>query len=164
VSRRRLELRTSLIKSQAQRGPEPNINKKAQPFSKPACFFFDNGRCMFCPGSGTERAQSIHRGRLTTHASEVKRPGMIQNTSWVPLQNTQGQRRILWAYDKDDPPWVVYRFVWTKPNMPDVVFYVGSGLNLSGPKLSGIKTPSGVHRGYRTAPASTLSAALSINF
>jgi hypothetical protein len=28
----------------------------------------------------------------------------------------------LWAYDKDDPRWVVYRFVWTKPNMPDVVF------------------------------------------
>jgi hypothetical protein len=51
----------------------------------------------------------------------------------------------------------VYRFVWTKPNMPDVVFYVGNG-------LSGIKTPSGVHRGYRTVPASTLSAALSINF
>jgi len=55
-----------------------------------------------------------------------------------------------------------YRFVWTKPNMPDVVFYVGSGLNLNGPKLSGIKTPSGVHRGYRTVPASTLSKALSI--
>jgi hypothetical protein len=98
---------------------------------------------MFCPGSGTERAQSIHRGRLTTHASEVKRPGMIQNTSWVPLQNTQGQRCILWAYDKDDPRWVVYRFVWTKPNVPDVGFYVGSGLNLSGPKLSGIKNSLG---------------------
>src|SRR5215475_12037837 len=24
---------------------------KQQPISKPACFFFDNGRCMFCPGS-----------------------------------------------------------------------------------------------------------------
>src|SRR5215469_13722919 len=96
---------------------------------------------MFCSGSGTERAQSINRGRLTTHASEVKRPGMIQNTNWVPLQKTQGQRCILWAYDKDDQRWVVYRFVWTKPNMPDVGFYVGSGLNLSRPKLSGIKTP-----------------------
>src|SRR5215510_6521167 len=117
---------------------------------------------MFCPGSGTKRAQSIHGGRLTTQAAEVKRPGMIQNTSWVSLQNTQDC--ILWAYNKDDPRWVVYRFVWTKPNMPDVVFYVGSGLNLSGPKLSGIKTPSGVHRSYRTVPASTLSAALSINF
>ena len=29
-------------------------------------------------------------------------------------------------------------------------FLVGSGVNLNGPKLSGIKTPSGVHRGYRT--------------
>ena len=127
-------------------------------------FRFDNGRCMFCPDSGTERAHQSIRGRLRTHASEVKRPGMIQNTSWVPLQNTQDQRCILWPYDKDDPRCVVYRFVWTKPNMPDVVFYVGSGLNLSGPKLSGIKTPSGVHQGYQTVPASTLSAALSINF
>src|SRR5262245_24846621 len=90
---------------------------------------------------GQRTNTSIQRGRLTTHDSEVKRPGMIQNTSWVPLQNTQGQRCILWAYDKDDPRLVVYRFVWTKPNMPDVVFYVGSGLNLNGPKLSGIKLP-----------------------
>jgi hypothetical protein len=122
---------------------------------------------MFCPGSGTEQAeqaQSIHRGRLTTHASEVKRPGMIQDTSWVTLQNTQGQRCILWAYDKDDPRWVVYRFVWTKPDMPDVVFNVGSGLNLSGPKLSGMKPPSGVHRVTGLSRLPLLSAALSINF
>src|SRR5262245_14552271 len=42
---------------QSQSGPEPNIDKKAQPISRPACFFFDNGRCMFCPGSGTKQAQ-----------------------------------------------------------------------------------------------------------
>jgi hypothetical protein len=35
-----------LIKSQIQSGPEPDID-----------FFFDNRRCMFRPGSGTERAQ-----------------------------------------------------------------------------------------------------------
>jgi hypothetical protein len=46
-----------LIKSQGQREPEPNIDKKAQPFSRPACFFFVNVRCIFCPGSGTGRAQ-----------------------------------------------------------------------------------------------------------
>src|SRR4030095_16783685 len=42
-----------LIKSQIQRGPEPNIDKKAQPFRGPLGFFFDNGTYMFCPGSGT---------------------------------------------------------------------------------------------------------------
>jgi hypothetical protein len=46
-----------LIKSQVQSGPEPNIDKKLQVFSRPACFFFDNGRCMFCSGSGTKQAQ-----------------------------------------------------------------------------------------------------------
>src|SRR5262245_34055469 len=25
---------------------------------RPAFFFFENGRCMFCPGSGTKRAQA----------------------------------------------------------------------------------------------------------
>src|SRR5262245_26728656 len=33
-----------LIKSQGQRGPEPNIDKKGQLFSRLACFLFDNGR------------------------------------------------------------------------------------------------------------------------
>ena len=50
-----------LIKSQGQRGLEPNIDKKAQAFSTVARFFFDNGRCMFCPGSGTKQAQSCVR-------------------------------------------------------------------------------------------------------
>ena len=31
-----------LIKSQLQSGPEPNIDKKTQPFLTVACFFFDN--------------------------------------------------------------------------------------------------------------------------
>jgi hypothetical protein len=58
------EIRTPdpLIKSQGQSGPEPNIDKKAQPFSTVACFFFDDGKCMFCPGSGTERAQQRTQG------------------------------------------------------------------------------------------------------
>src|SRR4030095_11709966 len=58
-----LETRTPhpLIKSQGQRGPEPNIDKKAQLFRGAACFFFDNGWCMFCPGSGTKQAQSCVR-------------------------------------------------------------------------------------------------------
>jgi hypothetical protein len=47
----------ALIKSQGQSGPEANINKKAQLFLRPAYFFFANGRCMFCPGSGTKQAQ-----------------------------------------------------------------------------------------------------------
>jgi hypothetical protein len=46
-----------LIKSQIQSGTEPNIDKKAQPFRGRLGFFFDNGRCMFCPGSGTKQAQ-----------------------------------------------------------------------------------------------------------
>src|SRR5262245_34597748 len=46
------------IKSQSQRGPEPNIDKKTQPFRGSLGFFFGNGRCMFCPGSGTKRAQA----------------------------------------------------------------------------------------------------------
>src|SRR5262249_47423090 len=50
-----------LIKNQSQRGPEPNIDKKTQPFSTVACFFFGNGRCMFCQGSGTKQAQSCVR-------------------------------------------------------------------------------------------------------
>jgi len=31
-----------------------------------ACFFFDNGRCMFCPGSSTEQAQPCvrHEGEM----------------------------------------------------------------------------------------------------
>jgi hypothetical protein len=58
------ETRTAdtLIKSQGHSGPGPNIDKKAQPFSKPASFFFDNGRCMFCPGSGTKQAQPRTQG------------------------------------------------------------------------------------------------------
>src|SRR5262249_37923485 len=50
-----------LIKSQCQRGPEPNIDKKAQLFRSPLAFFFGNGRCMFCPGSGTKQAQPCMR-------------------------------------------------------------------------------------------------------
>src|SRR5262245_43964484 len=46
-----------LIKSQGQSGPVPNIDKKAQTISRPACFFFDKGRRLFCPASTTERAQ-----------------------------------------------------------------------------------------------------------
>ena len=57
---------------------------------------------------------------------------MMQKMSWVPLQDKQGGKCILWNYDKDDPRWVVYRFVWTAADTPEVVFYVGSGLNLSG--------------------------------
>jgi hypothetical protein len=31
-------------------------------YFRPASFFFGNGRCMFCPGSGTERAQPRTQG------------------------------------------------------------------------------------------------------
>src|SRR5207247_922021 len=70
---------------------------------------------------------------LTISPSEVKRAGMIQKASWVPLQDKQNRKCILWSYDRDDRRWVVYRFVWTRPTAPEVVFYVGSGLNLSCP-------------------------------
>src|SRR5262245_39645677 len=42
-----------LIKSQGPEQTEQNINKNAQPFRGPVGFFFDNGRYMFCAGSGT---------------------------------------------------------------------------------------------------------------
>jgi hypothetical protein len=35
---------------------------KQRAISRPARFFFDNGRCMFCPGSGTERAHPRTQG------------------------------------------------------------------------------------------------------
>src|SRR5215472_13684588 len=44
-----------LNKSQIQSRPERNIDKKAQPFRRPLAFFFDDGRCMFCSGSGTNK-------------------------------------------------------------------------------------------------------------
>src|SRR5262249_8073442 len=31
---------------------------KQRAISRPARVFFDNGKCMFCPGSGTKRAQA----------------------------------------------------------------------------------------------------------
>jgi hypothetical protein len=59
VGRRRTRTLDPLFKSQSQSGPEPNIDKKAQPFSTVACFFCDNGRCMFCPGSGTKETAEV---------------------------------------------------------------------------------------------------------
>src|SRR5262245_26232920 len=57
VGHRKTRTLEPLIKSQSQCGAEPNIDKKAPTISKSAYFFFDNGRCMFCPGSGTKQAQ-----------------------------------------------------------------------------------------------------------
>jgi hypothetical protein len=51
-----------LIKSQGQSGPEQNIAQESPTISKPDCFFFGNGS-MFCPGSGTEQAQSTAEER-----------------------------------------------------------------------------------------------------
>jgi hypothetical protein len=51
-----------LIKSQSQSRPEPNIDKKAQPFRSPLAVYFGNERCLFCPGSGTKRAQPRMQG------------------------------------------------------------------------------------------------------
>jgi hypothetical protein len=45
------------VKSQSQSGTEWNINKESPTISTTGCFVFDNGRCMFCPGSGTKQAQ-----------------------------------------------------------------------------------------------------------
>jgi hypothetical protein len=64
VSERRVEITRTpepLIKSQGQRGPEPNIDKKIQAFSTIASFFFDNGRYIFGPRSGTKQAQPCVR-------------------------------------------------------------------------------------------------------
>src|SRR5262245_51783709 len=55
-----LLLRDPLIKSQGQRGPERNIDKKTQAFRSPR-FLLDNGRCMFWPSSGTKQAQPCVR-------------------------------------------------------------------------------------------------------
>src|SRR5262249_9420025 len=36
-------------------------HSKQRAISTLVCFFFDNGRCMFCPGLGTRQAQSYVR-------------------------------------------------------------------------------------------------------
>jgi hypothetical protein len=50
-----------LIKSQGQRGPEPNIDKKAKLFSTVACFFFDNGRVYVLPRFRYKTSTAVRR-------------------------------------------------------------------------------------------------------
>jgi hypothetical protein len=59
---------------------------------------------------------------------------MMQKARWIPLQDTSGRRCTIWDYDQDDPRWAIYRFVWNASDITEVVFYVGSGLNLSSPR------------------------------
>ncbi len=51
--------------------------------------------------------------------------------NWIPLQNRDGKRCIIWEYEIEDARWAVYRFVWSASSLPQVTFYVGSTLNLS---------------------------------
>ena len=62
-----------LIKSQGQRGPEPNIKKKAQLFRSPLAFSSAMEVIMSYPGSGTKRAQPSTQG-LTDRSSSCRRP------------------------------------------------------------------------------------------
>jgi hypothetical protein len=49
VGRRSLELPDPLIKSRSQRGPEPNIDKKAQPLRSPLALFLRQWKVYVLP-------------------------------------------------------------------------------------------------------------------
>jgi hypothetical protein len=57
----------------------------------------------------------------------------MTNYEWEALRNTKGDKCIIWEYDKEDDSCVIYRFVWKLPQIAEdnIIFYIGSGLNLS---------------------------------
>jgi len=53
----RLELRTRGLRVKARADQNQTLTRKPNYFEARFGFLFDNGRCMFCPGSGTKQAQ-----------------------------------------------------------------------------------------------------------
>lgn len=60
----------------------------------------------------------------------------------VVLEDTR-QKCTIWDYDRNDSRWVIYRFVWAGSDIPNVAFYVGSGLNFSSPTYTDGRSPGG---------------------
>src|SRR5262245_9048193 len=48
-------------------------HSKQRAVSTLACFFVDNGRCMFCPGSGTKQAQPWGQDAIATSTKRDER-------------------------------------------------------------------------------------------